>query len=977
MAILKYKNPNYVEGSDDSKWIPLQIIGGGGDSNIDLSAYATKTELNKKQDVLVSGTNIKTVNGESILGNGDLTIESKDVDLTNYYTKDETYTQEEVNELIDGVSSGNADLTNYYTKSEVDSKIPTDYVSDQELSDKNYATQSWVTSKNYITSSDISKDLSDYNNDVGYITSIPAQYVTETELSSTLSSYAKNSSIPKSTSDLTNDSNFITASDIPSEYITETELTAKGYLTSADLEDAASPIVRSYNEFYAWTAYLNTSTSALEILLYGNMAMDPLNNYSEVFAALKSENKIIHIGSESLGIELVIHPVKMEGSYNSTGIIHGRIKDTTLSNQWYQISGRYSSSLSSSASYASTLYIQPDSYVPVDVQQVTYSQLKTYADNGKLIPGRKYAIIDYSCIYIQPVSNVEMEVAADDIEQIICTATSSNTLDENVTVKRSDGYAKIIECRYSIDPEIAHWTNGMTSKTPKGVIYHMKDEYENEASYDFKHVKFRRWAITDISANLNAADGSKNNESPYRFKANANSSYYGSASNERFRVGSGQSIDETLVTNIFNGTWSACTTELASGSIDGSTPYEFTTTYAKNCHKPYTRTEYTTDKYLAWQTDMNGTNGLSYSAFQTYGAGGLSKVTTSTSYQDVYTFHYSGGDWSEIGGCVLNVKLNNLENEVNPSRGRLPNICFILSDGLTPNKETTILENVVINTGYCATFLIRDYTDQNSASMFDVFFNHVRSCLFIVWSWDSVRFNGSLCRYNYINADLQRVTIENSWTYNVIFGHLENIFAGIMQWNLWYNAYYYIQWNNSSSWVRPIDGYCTYHCTLKGYIHANILAPMQYCTFDYHINGNTFRNFYNKGVTMKSNKQGISFGRIAYSELEYGGGNYYADQILNCYFDCVAFYNGDYKFGNVEGWNPSRNKLPKMQQVYVCGGGVGHTVDYNTTIPTSWLNTELHPSNQQMGGKLIIYYDNSAGTYKKTDMLTMLKAHAS
>jgi hypothetical protein len=189
--------------------------------------------------------------------------------------------------------------------------------------------------------------------------------------------------------------------------------------------------------------------------------------------------------------------------------------------------------------------------------------LKTYAGKGKLIPGRKYAITDYSCIYIQPVTNIEMEVAADDIEQIICTATSSKTLDENVTVKRSNGYAKIIECRYSIDPEITYWTKGMTSKTPKGVIYHMKDEYENEANYDFKHVKFRRWAITDISANLNAADGSKNNESPYRFKANTNSSYYGSASNERFRVGSGQAIDETLITNIFNGTWSACTSELS------------------------------------------------------------------------------------------------------------------------------------------------------------------------------------------------------------------------------------------------------------------------------------------------------------------------------------------------------------------------------------------------------------------------------
>lgn len=35
----------------------------------------TKSELNKKQDVLVSGTNIKTVNGESLLGEGNIVIE--------------------------------------------------------------------------------------------------------------------------------------------------------------------------------------------------------------------------------------------------------------------------------------------------------------------------------------------------------------------------------------------------------------------------------------------------------------------------------------------------------------------------------------------------------------------------------------------------------------------------------------------------------------------------------------------------------------------------------------------------------------------------------------------------------------------------------------------------------------------------------------------------------------------------------------
>lgn len=967
MAILKYKNPNYVEGSDDSKWIPLQIIGGGGDSNIDLSAYATKTELNNKQDVLVSGTNIKTVNGESILGNGDLTIESKDVDLTNYYTKDETYTQEEVNELIDGVSSGDVDLTNYYTKSEVDSKIPTDYVSDQELSDKNYATQSWVTSKNYITSSDISKDLSDYNNDVGYITSIPAQYVTETELSSTLSSYAKNSSIPKSTSDLTNDSNFITASDIPSEYITETELTAKGYLTSADLEDAASPIVRSHNEYYSWNAYLDDYTSRLEIVLYGNMAIDPLDNYDEVLSALKTENKIINIGSESLGIDLTIHTVKAENSSSSTGIINGRIKDTELEDQWYQISGSYSASLSDSSFYASTLYIQSDSYIPVDMQKIKYSYLKSFADNGRLIPGRKYAIIDYSCIYKQPITNIETEVSADDIDYIICTATSTSTLDENVQVKRKDGYAKIIECRYSIDPETAYWTTGMTSKTPKGVIYHMVDEYENEANYDFKHVKFRRYAITDISANTNAANGSKNNESPYRYMSNSASSYMGSASDERFRVGSGEPTDQTMVSNIFNGTWSACTTDLSSIVPTKDVLYSFTSTYARNCHKPYTRTDRTTDKYLAWQTNMNTTDGLAYSNYQSRGIGGLSTVTVnSQDYIDAFTFHYQDGDLSETGS-VRNVKLNNLVRKTSSNRSGLSNTCFILSDGQTADPSVMTVENVTINTGINNTFLLRSYRDVNDIVMYDVYFNHMRSCLVILNNWNCVKFNGLLCRYNYINADLYDVTVKSSWTYNVVFGRLQRITAGNMQWNLWYNAFQYIQWNNSSSWTSALDGTQSNDSVIYDMVHANILGPIQYTTLHSHINACTMRCVYNKGNEIKGNKQVISFGCVAYSTFEYGGGNTNYGNITNCYLECVPFYAPDYRHGSttITGWNSAWPRIPNLKQVHVCGQDYDSTVSYVNAI--SNLSSSLKAPNTG-GGKLVLFYNSSSGKYETCNM---------
>ena len=53
-----------------------------------LKEYATKTEVEGKQNQLVSGTNIKTINGESILGKGNIEIKvSSDIDLSEFATK--------------------------------------------------------------------------------------------------------------------------------------------------------------------------------------------------------------------------------------------------------------------------------------------------------------------------------------------------------------------------------------------------------------------------------------------------------------------------------------------------------------------------------------------------------------------------------------------------------------------------------------------------------------------------------------------------------------------------------------------------------------------------------------------------------------------------------------------------------------------------------------------------------------------------
>lgn len=86
-------------------------------SPTDLSEYATVTELNKKQDKLVSGTSIKTINNTSLLGRGNITVatqayvDSKIGDINtilesiigggSYYYGLAQYSEEELLNIVD------------------------------------------------------------------------------------------------------------------------------------------------------------------------------------------------------------------------------------------------------------------------------------------------------------------------------------------------------------------------------------------------------------------------------------------------------------------------------------------------------------------------------------------------------------------------------------------------------------------------------------------------------------------------------------------------------------------------------------------------------------------------------------------------------------------------------------------------------------------------------------------------------------
>ena len=172
-----------------------------------------------------------------------------------------------------------------------------------------------------------------------------------------------------------------------------------------------------------------------------------------------------------------------------------------------------------------------------------------------------------------------MEVSANDIECIICTAATENSLLETVEIVRSEGYVPIVECKYSIDPEVCSWTAGTSAK---GVIWYMKDANGNECNYDFKHVKFRRWAVTDVTPN-DTSDTGSGNPGAYAYCV-TNSCY--NWSDNRDRIGSGEPEDATIVKNVFAGTWARCTADLSS-STHFEIPSTFHSDYALYCHKPY------------------------------------------------------------------------------------------------------------------------------------------------------------------------------------------------------------------------------------------------------------------------------------------------------------------------------------------------------------------------------------------------------
>ncbi len=216
------------------------------------TALQEHQDISGKQDVLVSGTNIKTINNQSLLGEGNITIEggggavvqsdweqddsSADdfikhkPDLSEYVTAARVYemgfvTGEEIADFV--TESDVADYlteNNYTTSSDI-----ADFVTESDVAN-------YLTENNYTTSSDIANfvtesDVADYLSNEGYVTSSDiSSFVTESDVATYLSNEA-----------------YVTESYLSdNDYVTEEYLSTNEYVNASNIEDAISTYISDF-----------------------------------------------------------------------------------------------------------------------------------------------------------------------------------------------------------------------------------------------------------------------------------------------------------------------------------------------------------------------------------------------------------------------------------------------------------------------------------------------------------------------------------------------------------------------------------------------------------------------------------------------------------------------------------------------------------------------------------------------------------
>lgn len=127
----------------------------------------------------------------------------------------------------------------------------------------------------------------------------------------------------------------------------------------------------------------------------------------------------------------------------------------------------------------------------------TYAALVALRDGGNLVPGTWYRITDYVCTTTQQDTQ-----SANHAFDIIVRADDTSHLNENAFAAHHEGDEYFANCKleawqlkYCLDNDTNRfaWAD---DENGKGVVYLMKDEWNNECPYDFKNIMFKRVKVS-------------------------------------------------------------------------------------------------------------------------------------------------------------------------------------------------------------------------------------------------------------------------------------------------------------------------------------------------------------------------------------------------------------------------------------------------------------------------------------------------
>lgn len=137
--------------------------------------------------------------------------------------------------------------------------------------------------------------------------------------------------------------------------------------------------------------------------------------------------------------------------------------------------------------------------------ETTWQDLKDNRDGGTLLPGQWYRITDFVTTVgedIDSQTGEQMTRSAGHAFDILVMAVDTGTLNETAYAIQHDGdeyfantKMEAWQLKYCLDNDSSRfgWADNVSGK---GVIYEMRDEWDNCLPYDFKNIQFKRYMIT-------------------------------------------------------------------------------------------------------------------------------------------------------------------------------------------------------------------------------------------------------------------------------------------------------------------------------------------------------------------------------------------------------------------------------------------------------------------------------------------------